>query len=176
MQFDAEFRPYVQSDSFLEIHDFGGASASLNLGEAGLGQKIAVGADGKSVYCGNGVDGNVYKVTLPGDAASAQIERGVNNPIPLTSEFTFVSDVAFSPDGSLLFCASFNTDEVYVVDTATDTVGPVGFEAPFDLGLDPELLAGCAKLEVVPDAVEGYSYSVFVLHGVANSVSRIDIP
>lgn len=173
IQFDAAFTPSATTSSHLAICNLssGGSvfpleRATLDLGLIGA-SSIAISPDGKTAYLGNLINGNLYKVDLS-DLDNPAMLRGAANPITLTSEFTFVSDVAFTPDGSLLLATSFNTDELYVIDPSTDTVNPVKYPAPFDLSLSPDLLAGCQAVETNGD-------KAWVLYSIANAVAEVDL-
>ncbi|MCH7472155.1 hypothetical protein IIA79_04300 [bacterium] len=131
----------------------------------------SVSADGAIAYIGNALSGNLYKV----DLESFVVLRGEDSPIVLTDEYTFISDVTFTPDGKYVLATSFNTDELYVIDPATDTVNPGPYPGPFDLSLDPELLAGCVNVEVAPKPGDPGRYSAFVLYAVGNAVARVDL-
>lgn len=168
IQFDEFWTPYADSDSFLTA--FGHGDSPLNLGPIGAG-RIAISPDGTTAYLGNSLNGNLYMV----DLTNMEMLRGENNPIVLTTEYTFISDVAFTPDGKYLLATSFNTDELYVIDAVTGEVNPGPYPAPFDLSLDPELLAGAANVEVASDGSHPGKYSAYVLFGVANTVARVDL-
>ena len=173
LQFDDSFMPFVTTDSYLDILDpeeLGNPVAAVNLGRIGAGA-ITVSADGAIAYIGNALSGNLYKV----DLESFVVLRGEDSPIVLTDEYTFISDVTFTPDGKYVLATSFNTDELYVIDPATDTVNPGPYPGPFDLSLDPELLAGCVNVEVAPKPGDPGRYSAFVLYAVGNAVARVDL-
>jgi hypothetical protein len=170
IQFDENFMPFPASDSYLERFPRGdtGVAAALNLGEIGAG-RIALA--GNAAYIGNSLSGNLYKADLEQWA----VERGEGNPIALTSEFTFISDVAVVQGGDYLLATSFNTDELYVISTADDSVNPGPYPEPFDLALDPELLAGAANVEVAPDPQRPGHYAAYVLYGVGNAVAKVEL-
>lgn len=170
VQFDADFHPFVTSDSYLDIFPAPGAPAAIDLGAIGAG-RIAVSADGSTAYLGNALNGNLYKVDLD----TMTVLRGQDNPIVLTTEFTYISDVAYTPDGKYVLATSFNTDELYVIDAATDEVNPGPYPGPFDLSLDPELLGGCANVEIDPTPRGDGSYTAYVLYGVANAVAKVEL-
>lgn len=173
IQFDEQYVPHAAGDSTFEIFDLAqglAPVASLNLGPVGAG-RIALSPDGAAAYLGNGLNGNVYKV----DLGSRGVARGADNPIVLTGEYTYVSDLAFTPDGRFLLAASFNTDELYVIDPATDAVHPGPYLAPFDLSLAPDMLAGCANVEVGARPGQPGKYDAYVLYAVGNAVARVEL-
>lgn len=169
LQFDVNFHPIVTSNSYLTFVQSGvglseSAEQTLSLGPIGA-SILAVNAGTGMGYLANLIDGNVYKV----DLVDHIVLRGKENPIHLTDEFTYIGDVEFVPGTDLLLASSFNTDEVYVIDTATDTVNPAPYPGPFDMSLDPQLLAGTSSIEVDN---AGHAY---VLYAIANAVARIDL-
>jgi len=174
IQFDEDFVPHAESDSYLDVYSFAGEALvhedALNLGLIGAG-RITLSPDGHTAYIGNSLDGHLYKV----DLQAMQVLRGAANPITLTASFTFISDVAYTPDGSWVLATSFNTDELYVVDPATDEVNPGPYPGPFSLSIDPHLLAGCANVEVAPRAGSSGKCDVYVLLGVANAIARVEL-
>jgi DNA-binding beta-propeller fold protein YncE len=102
--------------------------------------------------------------------------RGQSHPIHLTDAFTYVSDVEFTPDYKYLLATSFNTDELYVIDPATDTVNPGPYPTPFNLRGSSNLLSGAARIAIAPDPTGSNSnVKVYVLLGVANAVAKVDL-
>jgi len=172
IQFDESFVPHATGDAYLEVVDPLAQSVvdSINLGPIGAG-RIALSPDVSCAYFGSALSGNVYKV----DLASRSVLRGADDPITVTDEYTFISDLAFSPDGHWLLATSFNTDELYVIDPATDEVNPAPYVAPFDLSLDPQLLAGCVNVEVDPTPRADGGYNAYVLYAVANAVAKVEL-
>ncbi len=167
LNFTADFTPYVSTSSYLEFYSTGRQVElldSLELGMIGAGA-IAFSGDGGTAYLGNSINGNLYKV----DIAGRQVLRGESSPIVLTAEFTYISDVELSADGRYLLATSFNTDELYIVPTATDTPGTGPYPGPLDMSQGSDLLAGAAALEL-----DGNGHA-WVLNGLANSVNRIDL-
>jgi DNA-binding beta-propeller fold protein YncE len=173
VQFDEFWTPFVESSAYVEVYDVADNMAEvtvIDLGETGAGC-IALDQSAGIVYLGNCLNGNLYKV----DYVDGTVLRGEANPIVLTEEFTYISDVAFTPDGRYVLATSFNTDELYVIDTATDTVNPGPYPAPFDLSLDPELMAGCANVEIDPTPRADGGYNAYVLYGIANAVAKVEL-
>ncbi len=175
IQFDEFWSPYPESDSYLTAFEGanltgGGSGDSLNLGMIGAG-RIAISPDGTTAFLGNSLNGNLYMI----DLINMEVLRGEDNPIVLTTEYTFISDAVFTPDGQYVLATSFNTDELYVVDAVTGEVNPGPYPAPFDLSLDPELMAGAANVEII-ETPQAYPGTVaYVLLGVANSVTRVHL-
>jgi len=177
IQFDENWQPFAASNSFIEARSFSDELdavypeyPNIDLGPVGAG-RIALHETSGIAFLGNSLNGHLYKV----NTVSGDILRGADNPIVLTTEFTFISDVAYSPDGKYVLAASFNTDELYVIDAATDEVNPGPYPAPFDLSLDPELLAGCANVEIDPTPRADGGYDAYVLYGVANAVAKVEL-
>jgi DNA-binding beta-propeller fold protein YncE len=175
MQFDESFRPFVTTDSYLDVFDGSAVEEPLvtvDLGRIGAGP-LSISTDSEAAYIGSALSGNLYKV----DLTVFQVLRGEDNPIVLTEEFTYISDVAITPDGRYVLATSFNTDELYVVDAefADNTVNPGPYPAPFDLRLDPELMAGCLNVEIDPTPRADGCYTAYVLYGVANAVAKVEL-
>jgi hypothetical protein len=170
LHFDGDFNPSITTDSFLEVYDLSAGVeplAQVNLGPVGA-TAIALTDDGSAAYLGNLLNGNVYKV----DTVTLTVDRGQSNPIVVVDEFTYISDIEVIPGTDFMAATSFNTDELYVIDTASDTINPGPYPAPFDLSLDPNLLAGAAGVEIPP---RSGGLSAYVLLGVANAVARVDL-
>ena len=167
LNFDSSFTPYVTTDSIVEFYSLESTPAplgSVNLGAVGAGA-IAISSDGGTAYLGNSLNGNLYKL----DLASRSILRGAENPIVLTDEFTYIGDVELSRDDRLLLAVSFNTDELYIIETASDTPGMGTYPEPIRMSQGAGLLAGAAAVEIDDDG------NAWVLNGIANSVNRIDL-
>lgn len=165
LNFDAGFAPYVSSSSYLELYEFSPEPqlvASIDLGLSGAGA-IALSPDGRIAYLGNSLNGNLYKI----DIANRTVLRGLENPIPLTREFTFISDVEVTADGRYVLATSFNTDELYIFPSATDMPGSGAYPDPLDMSQGADLLAGAAGVEL-----DGKG-NAFVLNAIANSVNKV---
>lgn len=170
IQFDEFWTPYADTHSYLEIYPREETVLPISLGKVGAG-RVAAAPDGSRAYLGNSLNGNLYSV----DLEAQSVLRGEDNPIVLTEEFTYVSDVAYTPDGKYILATSFNTDELYVIGAATDEVNPGPYPAPFDLSLDPELLAGCANVEIDPTPRADGGFDAYVLYGVGNAVAKVEL-
>jgi hypothetical protein len=87
--------------------------------------------DGRFGYIGLGFVGALLKVDLKNNT----LINGPSNPIIITdlSGLNFTADIKIRNDG-LGFVALFNTDQIAVLDTATDTIDPFPFIAPFPAG------------------------------------------
>jgi hypothetical protein len=178
LQFDENFVPSVVTNSFINEYEIAADGAltlqnTLDLGLIGAGTlEVNQLTDGTRVaYLGSLVSGNIYKVGLD----DLTVLRGAANPIELTTEFTYVSDLKISgspPLDKQLLATSFNTDQLFVIDVATDTLASQPFFGPFDLSLDPELLAGPQAIELGSLTASG-NRDVFVLCSLANCVSRV---
>ena len=168
IQFDEFWSPYVTTDSYLDIYATDGGHTAINLGQVGAGA-IAVTPDGQTAYIGNALTGDLFQVDLASGTPA-------DDPIELTTEFTYVSDVTITPDGKYVLATSYNTDELYVINAATGEVNPGPYPAPFDLSLDDSLLAGTLGVVVDPsaDAVSG-RYTAYVLYGIANAVAEVQL-
>jgi DNA-binding beta-propeller fold protein YncE len=173
IQFDESWSPFANSDGFLEIYDVlddHRRIATINLGRTGP-QRIALSPDGRTVWLASALNGNLYKVDIP----SRTVERGAANPLVLTAEPTYISDVQYSPSGRWLLATSFNTDELYVIDPETDTVNAGPYPAPFDLDGQPALLSGAQRMALGPAVSDGSSARVYVVMGIANCVASVDL-
>ncbi|MCC7478945.1 hypothetical protein IT575_10875 [bacterium] len=173
IQFDDNFVPSAASSSFLTIGSTSGGDvhapairSSLDLGAIGASE-MALTPDGRFAYIADQLDGKLYKVDLS-NLDQPQLVRGIANPIVLTEEFTYISDLELTPDGKLLLATSFNTDELFVIDTASDTVSPAPYPGPFDVSLDPGLLAGTI-------GVETDGSRAWVLYAIGNAVGEVDL-
>jgi len=179
ISFDDNWHPFTTGPSYITNHGYivyGNGERefymqqSVSLGRIGAG-RIALDPASTDAALGNSLNGNLYIANLP----ERTVLRGEDNPIVLTEEFTYVSDVAYTPDGKYILATSFNTDELYVVNAQTDEVNPGPYPAPFDLSLDPELMAGCANIEIDPTPRASGGYDVYVLYGLANAVAKVEL-
>jgi DNA-binding beta-propeller fold protein YncE len=174
IQFDSEFHPSATTDSFLEAYDVTVPFEPTLVGQANLGlvgaNCVALAPGGEFAYLGNSLNGNLYKVQL----SDLSVVRGLANPIALTAQFTFISDVKFRADGRYLFATSFNTDELYVIDVQSDTASPVPYPAPLDLN-PSEFLAGALRMVVAPGVAAGSTGRIYIVMSVANSVAAVDL-
>jgi hypothetical protein len=87
--------------------------------------------DGRFGYIGLALVAALLKVDLKNNS----LINGPSNPILITdlSGLNFTADIKIRDDG-LGFVTLFNTDQIAVFDTATDTVNPFPFIAPFPAG------------------------------------------
>jgi hypothetical protein len=167
VQFDDDFIPFVVTDSILDIYQINESDGSLSLESShSLGKIGANGItmSGSTAFLGNVLNGTLYKVELSAES--------LVTPIQLTSEHTYISDVELVPGTDLLLATSFNTDELYVIDTVTNTVSPAPYPGPFDLSLDPQLLGGALGVEVDNSVSPAVAY---VLYSVANIVAKVSL-
>lgn len=82
----------------------------------GYPSSLAITADGKLAYAGSGTTAALFKM----DLEDSKVLRGSDDPIVLGDiESTDSMAVAAGPDG-VIFAGSFNRDQVFAVDTATD--------------------------------------------------------
>jgi len=170
--FDASFNVTVATDGGIDVIDpaTDAIVGNIDLGKSAAGRPAVV-AGTPFAYVGTSMGGFIMKVNL--DAKT--VVRGVDDPIRLTSARTFISSLAATPDGHLL-ATSFNTDEVYVIDTATDAVAGPPFSCPFSLKVSADLVGGAADIAIRDmQAFPGGGPNVFILNGVANSLSTINL-
>jgi hypothetical protein len=173
IQFNEDWQPYAASDSYLELlWDASGIlpPRALNLGPIGAG-RIALEPAGYTALIGSALAANLYAVDLD----SFTVLRGADDPIVLTEDYSFTSDVAFAPGGKYALALSFNTDELYVLDTATWEPNPGPYPEPFDLALGEGMLAGAANLEIAPDPEREGHFAAYVLYGVGNAVAKVEL-
>jgi YVTN family beta-propeller protein len=108
---------------------------------------IAVTPDGSKVYVANSGNGS-------GNTVSVIVQGVVGSPITVG---TAPQGLAVTPDGSKVYVANNQSNNVSVIDTATETAA-----APFAVGTNPEGVA------VSPDGS-----TVYVTNNVSNNVSVI---
>ena len=173
IQFDEFWTPYAVSDSYLERVWQDGDSSSpqqVNLGLIGAG-RIALSPDGTTAMIGSSLAANLYVVKLGTFTAT----RNADHPIVLTEDYSFSSDLSFTPDGRYVLALSFNTDELYVLDAETWALNPGPYPEPFDLTLGGDMLAGAANVEVAPDPDRSGKYAAYVLYGIGNAVAKVEL-
>jgi hypothetical protein len=163
IDFTEQFEPFPVTDAGLVVVNTNTLeiSGSINLGLSGAGD-MALDAEGETVWIGNSLGGYLIKV----DLVSGSVLRSVEDPIELTSEFTYIPSLA-RVDGCL-FAPSFNTDELIVLDAGTDAPVKPPFDTPLILDDNPDLFVGVADLV-------WHNGSLYMLNGVANSVSRLNL-
>jgi hypothetical protein len=166
-QFNADFTPYAGSDGALVVYDTNSdeVAYSLELGETLPSAFFAFNT--AEAYIGSNLNGEVYRVRLD----TGVIMRGNDNPIVLTDDFTFISSFTGLP-GMGVLAGSFNTDEVYFLDPNDDSVSKTPFSEPFDFTESETFFGGVQ--DILFDATNGKE-KLFVLMGVANSVSLVDL-
>lgn len=167
IQFDEFWMPYADSDSVLSILSYPALTetASINLGPVGASGLAVDGTNGL-LLIGSMLAANLYTLDLD----SNTLQRDQSNPVELTPEFSYVSGMALQASRGFLFCSSFNTDEVHAIGLPELALNPGPYPAPMDVALNPELMAGAGALALSPDGS-----MLFVLHGIANAVSRITL-
>lgn len=129
--------------------------------------------DGRAAYMGLGITGAILKV----DTAARIVTRGTTNPITVTGTGVqnLVSDIKFRTDG-IGFFTLFNTDQVAVIDSTTDTLNPFPFIAPFPAGLradDPgsDFFDGPQALALPED---GGFPDIYFITGISSRLGSID--
>jgi hypothetical protein len=164
-QFDEDFHPFMVSDSFLDVYRLPEGTGNpvldhtYNLGKIGAtGLEVK---DGTVAYMGSIVSGDIFALDFTNPTAQP-------TKIHLTDEFTYISDIQLLVGGNLL-ATSFNTDELYVIDTATNIVSPAPYPGPFQVSPDPDMLAGAISVEV--DAAG----NAYVLLSIANAIAKVDL-
>jgi len=163
IDFNAQYEPFSAGDAGLVLIDTVNLSidSSINMGRSGAGD-IALDAEGKHAWIGNSLGGYVMKVNLD----SGTVLKGLDDAIELTDEFTYISSLVRA--GDYLFAASFNTDEIFVIDAETDAVGHSPLDDPLKIDGNPELFTGAVDLIWT----EG---GLYTLNGIANSVTRVNL-
>ncbi len=129
-------------------------------------------------YIGLGLVGAMLKVDLENNT----IVNGTSNPIILTdlSGLNFTSDIKIRDDG-LGFTTLFNTDQIVAIDTATDTINPFPFIAPFPVGIrgdDPssDFFEGPQDLVIRPGTpgVDFQGADIFFITGISEQLGSIN--
>ncbi|MFH1811969.1 MAG: hypothetical protein ABIJ09_24740 [Pseudomonadota bacterium] len=143
-----------------------------NLGRLAPGA-VALSPDGQSLYVSSMLKPEIYKL----DVASGQILRGASDPIRLfsASEVQSLFGLEAHPMG-LLFATCFNSDQVFVVDTANDSVSPWPFVKPLQVGEGGQAFAGAQALALRPgrNGVDFRGADLAVLLNLAARVATVD--
>jgi hypothetical protein len=136
--------------------------------------KVEPTPDGKFGYLGLGLVGALLKVDLENN----MVVKGPDDPIIITddpSELNFTADVKIRADG-LGFTTLFNTDQIAVIDTETDTVNPFPFIAPFPAGLkadnaDSQFFEGVQNIAM---RSEGNFPDIFFIAGLSSKLGSVN--
>lgn len=145
----------------------------LNLGKS-LPSTLAATKYG-ACYLGSALGGFLMVV----DLRSGKVSRGVDNPIRLTDETTFFPNLLLFE--GYVVAPSFNTDEVFVVNTASEGTFKFPFIAPLNLSTQPGISGGPLALTIAERSRYHAYYGdialdqVVVLNAVGNSLSTIDL-
>jgi len=166
LSFDEDFRPFVTSPTFIDVVDTTALTVvrSVNLGVVGGSRLLHDGARAR-LLVGSITAGRMYTI----NTANWVIERGTLNPVILSDELTFVSDLLLA-EGTL-FVSSFNEDLVYALDPLTYNAGEWIMPEPLSLEQEELFLAGPQRLHYLAG-----SRSLLVLEGVANRAARYLLP
>ncbi len=129
--------------------------------------------DGRFAYMGLGIVGALLKV----DLLNRILVRGTDDPIFITDLDieNQIEDIKFTPDG-LGFMALFNTDQIAVLDSNTDTVNPFPFITPFPAGLkafEPgiDFVEGVQFLALAP---QGMFPDIYYITAISSQLNSID--
>lgn len=134
--------------------------------------------DGKFGYIGLGLVGALLKVDLKNNI----LINGPSNPIVVTdlSGLDFTADIKIRADG-LGFTTLFNTDQIAVIDTATDTINPFPFIAPFPSGLradnpSSEIFDGVQSIDIRPGkpGTDFKGADIFFITGISQELGSIN--
>lgn len=88
-------------------------TGSIPLGQVAASfHAAAVTIDGSLAFVGSSAFGEVYEI----DLINISVLRGKNNPLMITDESDYMTDVKLSQDNSHIFIASFEKSAVYPVD------------------------------------------------------------
>src|SRR3990170_4479467 len=136
--------------------------------------KVEPTPDGKFGYLGLGLVGALLKVDLENN----MVVKGPDDPIIITddpSELNFTADVKIRADG-LGFTTLFNTDQIAVIDTETDTVNPFPFIATFPAGLkadnpDSQFFEGVQNIAM---RSEGNFPDIFFIAGLSSKLGSVN--
>ncbi|MBN2360580.1 MAG: hypothetical protein JXR83_14080 [Deltaproteobacteria bacterium] len=162
------------SDGGVEIFDAVSLASlrSANLGRGAPGS-AALSADGKYLYVGSLLRPHLYKIEI----ATAAVVRGPDNPIVLfgSDDSQSVFSLAAHPMG-LVFASSFNTDQVFAIDTADDAVSPWPFCSPLQVG-EGGIAFGGAQMLALRAGRNGVDFrgpDLAVLMSLAARIATID--
>ncbi len=151
---------------------------SQTLPLVGLPNKLEPTPDGKFGYIGSGTAGVLFKVNLEDNT----LVRGADNPIIVTS--AQVQDATFEVeirDDGLGFIAVFNTDLIVAFDTATDTINPFPFIAPFPAGQkadnpNSQFFEGIQDIAIRPGkpGTDFQGADIFFITGISKELGSIN--
>lgn len=145
---------------------------TINLGRTAPGS-AAVTADGAYLYVGSLVYPQVYKIEI----ATGSVMRGPDNPIVLfeSGDVQSIFSLVAHPMG-LIFASSFNTDQIYAVDSADDSVSPWPFANPLRVGEGGMAFGGAHMLALRPgrNGVDFRGADLVVLMSLAARIATVD--
>ncbi len=170
----------AQTESSLDIVKLSDLSpiANIEIGMAAASfQEIALTSDGSRGFLGSSSKGYVFEF----DFINRQLLHGLDDPIIVTGNSDYITDVALSVNDAFLFAASFEQSAVYPFDLSTlpITAGnrfPVGFPA----GVTPEnptgANTGAGPIAVRPGS-KGTDYEgadLYVLTGYPGTIVAVN--
>jgi len=145
---------------------------SINLGRTAPGS-AAVTANGTYLYVGSLLHPHVYKIEI----ATGTVVRGPDNPIVLfeSADVQSIFSLVAHPMG-LVFASSFNTDQIYAVDSADDSVSPWPFADPLKVGDGGMAFGGAHMLALRPgrNGVDFRGADLVVLMSLAARIATVD--
>jgi hypothetical protein len=145
---------------------------TINLGRTAPGS-AAVTADGAWLYVGSLLRPHVFQIEI----ATGAVVRGPDNPIVLfeSSDVQSIFSLVSHPMG-LVFASSFNTDQIYAVDSADNSVSPWPFANPLRVGEGGMAFAGAHMLALRPgkNGVDFRGADLVVLMSLAARIATID--
>lgn len=166
ISFDEGYVPFAETSTFIEVYDIPeqAVTRTINLGFVG-GGKMLYDSERERLLVGSLVNGRIYQI----NAETWRIERGMLNPIDLTSGLTFVSSMALY--GNSLLVASFNEDLIYALDAEEYAVNAWPLPEPLPLEQEPRFLAG-------PQAIhyDAAANRMLILEGLANRITEFRFP
>ena len=170
----------AQTKSSIDIVKLDGIEMVTNI-EIGMAaasfQEIALSFDGSRGFLGSSSNGYVFEF----DFINRQILKGPDNPIIVTGDSDYITDVALSVDDGFLFVASFEQSAIFPFDLSASSISAgEGFSVGFPAGVTPENPSG-ANTGAGPIAVrpgsKGIDYEgadLYVLTGYPGTLVAVD--
>lgn len=140
--------------------------------------RLASTPDKRFGYLGLGLVAAMFKV----DIEQNVLVNGPSNPImiPGLAGLNFIGDIAINEDG-LGFVPLFNTDEIAVVDTRNDQIGPFPFSFFFPAGIradnpNSDLFDGVQFLAIRPGmpGVDFDGADIFYITGISSKLGSVN--
>jgi hypothetical protein len=166
LSFDTNFVPFVFNSTWIDIYDLSeqAITRSINIGVVG-GGRLLYDDSRQRLLVGSLIAGTMYEI----NTTNWLIERGMLNPINLTDNMTFISDMEIV--GNSVFVSSFNEDLIYSLNAEEYTLNVWPLPQALPLEQQALFLTGPQKLYY-----DGTAKSVFILEALANRIAKFDLP